>query len=465
MQFTTLIFAVYFVVVLSGTWLLARQRTLQKLFLLAASYFFYAYANWMMLAVLVVSSLINYCAGELIARSIERPRRRAWLVAGVVCNLILLGVFKYYGFFVESVAVLLESIGLKPSLPALEILLPLGISFYTFQGLSYIIDLYRKQGVRASSLLDFLLFVAYFPKLLSGPICRAKELLPQLAGPHPRGIADLSSTATLILSGLFKKVVLATLIDTHLVLKVFDAPENYSAPALWMGMFGYAFLLYWDFSGYTDLARGLSQLLGFKLPENFTYPYMASDISDFWRRWHITLSNWLRDYLFIPLGGMHLTKRWSAVVLTMVLAGLWHGAGWTYVLWGTFHGLMLFFHHLFRSGIKRKWRGGWLGRIGTFVLVCFGWVLFRAEDLPAAIAYFGRMFSFSAQGTGFEGLVVALLIIGIVLHLMSGRLKRSMTSISERIPFALRPVLWFAMGMLILALKPAGIAPYIYFGF
>jgi len=465
MQFTTLIFALFFVVTLTGTWLLARFRTSQKLFLLIASYCFYAAAAWKLLAVLLASSLLNYVAGELISRTSVKPQRRAWLYAAVACNLLLLGVFKYYGFFVDSIAALLEAAGLHPHLPALEILLPIGISFYTFQGLSYIVDLYRGQGVRARSMLDFLLFMAFFPKLLSGPITRAKELLPQLAGEHPRGVADLNGAATLLLSGLFKKVVLATLIDTHLVLKVFDAPENFSTPALWAGMFGYAFLLYWDFSGYTDLARGTSQLMGFSIPENFNHPYIATDIGDFWRRWHITLSNWLRDYLFVPLGGLHIRRRWSAVVLTMMLAGLWHGAGWTYVIWGTYHGVMLFMHHLFRSGIKRRWRGGWLGRAGTFLLVSLGWVMFRADDLPAAVEYYKRMFSIGASGSGFDSLVLVLILLGIVLQLSGARLRGWFIRASEFVPLTLRLVLWFAFGMLILALKPAGIAPYIYFGF
>jgi alginate O-acetyltransferase complex protein AlgI len=465
MQFTTLIFALFFLVTLTGNWLLARFRIWQKLFLLLASYCFYAAANWKLLAVLLVSSLLNYMAGELIASTDGKFQRRAWLISAVTCNLLLLGVFKYYGFFVDSIAALLEAAGLHPQMPTLEILLPIGISFYTFQGLSYIVDLYRRQGMRANSMLDFLLFIAFFPKLLSGPICRAKELLPQLSGEHPCGVANLSGAAALILSGLFKKVVLATLMDTHLVLKIFDAPENFSTLALWAAMFGYAFLLYWDFSGYTDLARGLAQLLGFSIPENFNHPYIATDISDFWRRWHITLSNWLRDYLFVPLGGLHIRKRWSAVVLTMVLAGLWHGAGWTYVIWGTFHGVMLFMHHLFRSGIKRKWRGGWLGTAGTFLLVCLGWVMFRAANLPAAVAYYKRMFSFAASGSGIEAIVLALILLGIVLHLSGARLRRWFVSTSELIPLPLRPVLWFAVGMFILALKPAGIAPYIYFGF
>ena len=296
MQFATLEFAAFFLITLTLSWVLRPWRLWQKTFLLLASYSFYAALRLEFVAIIFVSSLLFYFAGKALTMAQRKGARLAWLWVGVVLNLLLLAVFKYYNFFTDSVADLFSLVGLSSPLPVIEILFPVGISFYVFQGISYILDLYWKRGLQAPNLLDFLLFQAFFPQLLAGPICRSRELLEQIVGSGPRGLPELNRAATLILSGLFKKVVLAHFIDAHLVLNVFTAPENYTAPALWMGMLGYTMLIYWDFSGYTDLARGLGLLLGFEIPENFDHPYIARDISDFWRRWHITLSFWLRDY-------------------------------------------------------------------------------------------------------------------------------------------------------------------------
>jgi len=479
MQFPTLEFAVFFTLCLTLTWALRSQRVLQKLVLLAASYYFYARIDLRFVTILAVSSVLNYVVGEGIARGRGPGARRAWLVIGVIVNLAMLAAFKYYAFFQDSLGDFLAYVGLPLRLPVLEILLPVGISFYTFQALSYIIDLYRGGRDRAQSWLDFLLYMAFFPKLLAGPICRARELLPQIAAPAPRSVPEVSRAATLILSGLFKKAVLATLIDTHLVAAAFDAPENYGAGALWMAMLGYSMQIYWDFSGYTDLALGLGLLLGFRLPQNFEHPYTATDISDFWRRWHITFSSWLRDYLFFPLA-----TRWSAalrarmslrraalwgaqlaVLVTFVLCGLWHGAGWTFVLWGAYHGVLLFIHHGLRDGLRMRWNGGWLGRAGTFLLVSLGWVLFNSPDLASAMTYLKGMFAFGHAGNGFELLILLLIVVGVAMHIWGPRLRSLYVELSERMPWGVRPVVWFATGMVILAVKPSGIAPYIYFGF
>lgn len=464
MQFTTLLFAVFFLATLTLYWALARWRTLQKVLLLAASYCFYAAWNWKLLGLLIAASLFTYGVGEGIARTSAKPARRAWATAGVVALLAMLGVFKYYEFFSESLNALLGRLNLAPRVPLLEIVLPLGISFYTFQAISYLLDIHWKRGPKAKNLLDGLLFMAFFPKLLSGPLVRSRDFLAQLEAPAPALVPEVSRAGVLILSGLVKKVVLAALIDIKLVSDAFAAPQNYTAPALWAALFGYALLLYWDFSGYTDIALGTALLLGLRLPENFNHPYIATDIGDFWRRWHISLSNWLRDYLFVPLGGLHIRRRWSAVVLTMVIAGLWHGAGWTYILWGTFHGVMLFCHHGLRE-LKLRWKGGWWGRLGTFVLVCFSWLIFRSESLPAAWTYFKHLFAFTAAGQGFSALVLVLLAIGLAEQVWGGRWRQLLIGASERLPWVLRPALWLACGLAILALKPGEVAPYIYFGF
>jgi alginate O-acetyltransferase complex protein AlgI len=464
MQFTTLVFAAFFLLTLTLYWALARWRSAQKILLLLASYGFYGAWSWKLLGLLIAASLFTYLAGEGLARCAAKGARRAWITFGVIALLALLGCFKYYGFFSESLNALLGAAGLAPRLPLMEIILPVGISFYTFQALAYLLDIYWKRAPKARSMLDCLLYMAYFPKLLSGPLARPRDFLKQLEAPAPALIPEVTHAGVLILSGLAKKVVLAALIDIKLVSDAFADPKLYSSPALWAALLGYAFLLYWDFSGYTDIALGASLLLGIRLPENFNHPYVAKDISDFWRRWHISLSAWLREYLYGPLGGLHIRRRWFAVVMTMVIAGLWHGAGWTYVLWGLLHGVALFCHHGLRE-LKLRWKGGWLGRAGTFLLICLGWLIFRCASLPEAWAYFKRLFSFSFSGQGFSALVLALLAIGVAEQLWGGRLRQWFEGQSERLPWALRPALWLACGLLILLVKPGEVAPYIYFGF
>jgi len=479
MQFPTLEFAIFFTVVMTVSWLLRRWRGPQKLFLLAASYYFYALINWKLVVIIMASSLLFYGAGEGLARFERRGIRRLVLIACITANLLLLGVFKYYNFFADSISDLAGFLGLSAHIPLLEIILPVGISFYVFQGISYVTDLYWKRGVRANTIWDFLLYMTFFPQLLAGPICRSKELLAQLHKPAPPGPPDTTRAVTLVLSGLFKKAVLAHFIDVHLVTGVFSAPENYTAGALWIGMLGYTMLIYWDFSGYTDLARGLGLLLGFEIPENFDHPYVATDISDFWRRWHMTLSFWLRDYLFFPLASRWAEglRRWLSrkqcalwgsqlsLLVTFALCGLWHGAAWTFVIWGCYHGVLLFVHHGLRSGLKIKWDGGWWGRAGTLLLVAFGWVLFNSNGFENCWLYLTRMFQFQAVGQGFEVLVIPFIILGFGLQVWGPLLRRLYERSSELLPWAARPVVWFATGMIILALKPSGIAPYIYYGF
>jgi len=479
MQFPTLEFAIFFTVVMTVSWLLRRWRNPQKLFLLAASYYFYALINWKLVVIILASSLLFYGAGEGLERNSSRNFRRLLLMGCIAANLLLLGVFKYYNFFADSISDLASFLGLTAHLPLLEILFPVGISFYVFQGISYVTDLYWKRGVKASTVWDFLLYMTFFPQLLAGPICRGKELLTQIHKPAPPGLPDTTRAATLVLSGLLKKAVLAHFIDVHLVTGVFSAPENYTAAALWVGMLGYTMLIYWDFSGYTDLARGLGLLLGFEIPENFDHPYVATDISDFWRRWHMTLSFWLRDYLFFPLAsrwaeGLRrwLSRKHSALwgsqlslLVTFALCGLWHGAAWTFVLWGCYHGVLLFVHHGLRSGLKIKWKGGWWGRAGTLLLVAFGWVLFNSNGFENCWLYLTRMFQPRAAGLGFEVLVIPFILLGLGLQIWGPLLRKLYQRGSELLPWAARPVVWFATGMIILAFKPSGIAPYIYYGF
>ncbi len=479
MQFPTLAFAVFYAITLTAAWASRRQRVLRNLLLLVASYVFYGALSWKFVLLLLASSLVFYWAGEGIAGGRRTGVRRSWLILSIGSNVLLLAAFKYFNFFSESIADLARVLGLGVHLPVLEVLFPIGISFYVFQGISYSLDLYWRRGVRAGSIIDFLLYQSLFPQLLAGPICRSRELLTQIMEQPPSRVPEVTRAATLILSGLFKKVVLAHLIDTAVVTDVFSGPENYTAGVLWAALAGYTLLIYWDFSGYTDLARGLGLLLGFRIPENFDHPYVATDISDFWRRWHMTLSFWLRDYLFLPLasrwcGGL---RRWLgrgqsalwgsqlALLVTFFICGLWHGAAWTFVLWGLYHGALLFVHHGLRNGLRLKWRGGWWGRAGTLLLVALGWAVFRADNLDNAGRFLRGLLDWSEPQAGVGWLVIAVLVLGFTLQIWGPRLREGYMSICERSPWALRPVVWLATGVVILLLKPPGIAPYIYFGF
>ncbi|MBX6391436.1 MAG: MBOAT family protein, partial [Frankia sp.] len=335
MVFPTIEFAAFFMVVMALSWLLMPAPWVWKPFMLAASYFFYGYTDPRFVLLIVASTLINQTAAVAIARW----RDRRILIAAIVADLGLLGWFKYYGFFALSVDRMLDDIGLGAPLPLLQVALPIGISFFTFQALSYVIDVWRGD-TKPASLIDFAVYEAFFPHLVAGPIVRAREFIPQLASPRDPHAIPVTRAVFLIAGGLVKKVVLADLLATRLVDPVFNTPGQHSAVEVLVAIYGYAVQIYCDFSAYSDIAIGIALLLGFRFPDNFNRPYAAISLQDFWRRWHITLSRWLRDYLYIPLGGNRRGPRRTQInlLITMGLGGLWHGAAWTFVLWGLAHG-------------------------------------------------------------------------------------------------------------------------------
>ncbi|WP_462185948.1 MULTISPECIES: MBOAT family O-acyltransferase [unclassified Frankia] len=335
MIFPTIEFAAFLVVVLAISWLLMPRPRLWKPFILGASYFFYGFADARFVLLIVASTLINQGAAVAIHRWLDRRI----LIAAIVCDLGLLGWFKYYSFFALSVDRALAEIGLPTSLPLLQVALPIGISFFTFQALSYVIDVHRGTSAPAS-LLDFAVYEAFFPHLVAGPIVRAREFIPQLATPRDPNQVQATRAVFLIVGGLVKKVVLADLIASRLVDPVFDAPGQHSSLEIATAVYGYAVQIYCDFSAYSDIAIGIALLLGFRFPDNFDRPYAATTLQDFWRRWHMTLSRWLRDYVYLPLGGNRKGRRrtYLNIMITMTLGGLWHGAAWTFVLWGSLHG-------------------------------------------------------------------------------------------------------------------------------
>jgi D-alanyl-lipoteichoic acid acyltransferase DltB (MBOAT superfamily) len=389
MLFNTFHFAYFFVLLFPLYWALPHRP--QNLLLLAASYYFYACWDPRFLSLLVLSTAMDYACGLAVAR-IDEPRKRKLFVAlSMALNLGMLGYFKYYNFFAESLQMALARAGIAVPLAHLNVVLPIGISFYTFQSMSYVIDVYRRDIQPTRNFIQFAAFVSFFPHLVAGPIMRPTTLLPQVAQPRRFNLQQFYQGSYLIFWGLTKKVVIADNLAKHIVDPLFNQWPTIDGGLALLAVYAFAFQIYCDFSGYTDAARGIAKCLGFELALNFNLPYFATSPQDFWSRWHISLSTWLRDYLYIPLGGSRggTGKLYRNLMLTMIIGGLWHGADWTFVLWGTYQGLLLVAHRLARPWLDRIHptdpvdRACWtlLRMVVTFHLICFGWLLFRAQSL------------------------------------------------------------------------------------
>jgi alginate O-acetyltransferase complex protein AlgI len=399
MFFDTPIYFVFLTAVVFAYWRLCRTR--QNLLLLGASYFFYGWWDWRFLGLIAISTVVDYHCARAIERSEDPRLRRLLLVISLVVNITFLGFFKYYNFFADSLVRSLRALGIEGVHPTLlAVVLPPGISFYTFQEVAYIVDVSRRRLKAADSFVDYALFISLFPHLIAGPIQRPSHLLPQVQQERTFDAGRFFDGLMLILSGLFRKCVVANncaLVANAAFSGRLGGPNLY---VLALGTYAFAWQIYGDFSGYSDIARGSAQLLGFHFMVNFRQPYLAASLQDFWRRWHISLSTWLRDYLYIPLGGNRrgaLTTDRN-LMLTMLLGGLWHGANWTFVIWGGLHGVGLALERRFRHGAvaspadaeggRPSWFGVtlWLRRVLIFHLVCLAWVFFRAESLGQAVA-------------------------------------------------------------------------------
>jgi alginate O-acetyltransferase complex protein AlgI len=404
MLFNSFGFLCFLTTVLAVYYLLPHKQ--QNHFLLAASCFFYACWDWRFLAPLLVSTSIDYwCAGRMedsIKADKGQAARYPYLVTSVVTNIGLLAVFKYFNFFAASTHDLLTAIGLHPAVSTLRIILPVGISFYTFQALSYTIDVYRGQLHASRSFPDFLLAILYFPHLVAGPIQRAHNLLPQVVNERRITSFQVKAGLTLIVWGYFKKVFVADNL-APIVNRVFDEPHPNGSHVL-IAAYAFAVQIFCDFSGYTDIARGIAKLMGFEFVLNFNFPYLARNPKEFWSRWHISLSSWLRDYLYVPLGGNRKGEfqTYRNLMLTMIIGGLWHGAAWTFVLWGLYHGCLLVGHRIFETYFRRDVAAEpdprlkpshWLAVLVFFQFTCFGWLIFRAgsvaqlSDMTAALSH------------------------------------------------------------------------------
>jgi D-alanyl-lipoteichoic acid acyltransferase DltB (MBOAT superfamily) len=473
MLFPTYEFAIFFVLVFVLSWLLMPRPALWKPFMLAASYFFYGYldAKWVLL--LVASTVFNQVMAEVLHRARDGRARDVLTLVAVGGNLAALGWFKYYNFFLDSVTSALDRVGLGSPLPLLQVALPVGISFFTFQALSYVIDVQRR-AVEPAKPVDFAVYLAFFPHLVAGPIVRASEFIPQLRSPRDPRNVQATRAFFLIGGGLIKKMIFADLLATSIVDRVFDNPGAHSAWEVLIGVYAYAVQIFCDFSAYSEIAIGVALLLGFRFPENFNSPYTAVSLQDFWRRWHMSLSRWLRDYLYIPLGGNRGGPLFTYrnLLLTMLLGGLWHGAAWQFVIWGGIHGAGLAIERLLAE--RREARGDApprdtvarrvVGRLVTFHVVCLAWVFFRADGVGQAFAVLGRLLSFSGGGT-VTAVVLTLVVLGIAVQYLpkdaTGRLQQGFSRLSLGVQGA---ALAFVL-VSISVLGNQGVAAFIYFKF
>ncbi len=488
MLFPTIDFAIFFGIVFVLNWLLAPFPRRWKVLMIAASYVFYAWWDWRYIFLLMASTTITIVAGRMIHRSAAAGRmrwKRAWLTASLVADLGLLGWFKYYGFFSANFDNALHQVGVHGlALPIALSALPVGLSFYTFMAISYVVDIY-KEKIEPAPAIDVAVFLSFFPHLVAGPIVRGSELLPQIKASgerSPRRI-DLPRAAYLIFAGLFKKVVLSSYVSSAIADPVFNNPRSHSALEILIGIYGYAVQIYCDFSGYTDIAIGCAMLLGFRFPQNFDAPYTARSMQDFWRRWHMTLSFWLRDYLYIPLGGSRGSKQmlYRNLMITMLLGGLWHGAGWTFVIWGGLHGVFQCVGHWKRQrriarGLPPEEEAVWARvwqRFATFQLVCVAWVFFRATSFSIAMTIFGRLFTaWNMPSPLVTWQVLLAIAFGIGTQYVPVSFGRRvqlafarMGQAAGRFGAVLQGGVLAGALLVITTMGPAGVAPFIYFRF
>jgi alginate O-acetyltransferase complex protein AlgI len=470
--FPTATFAIFFIVVLPLSWLLMPRGERWRPFIIAASYVFYSAWDWRFVFLLAFSTVWNYVFAREIHRRKVRSQRKLLLAVAVAGDVALLAYFKYYDFFVTSTHNVFTLVGVDVPLGVRSIVLPVGISFFTFMAISYVVDTYRGDW-QPVSFGKFAAYLSFFPHLVAGPIVRPGELLPQLDSPRDPRYVDTARAFYLIGTGLFKKVVIANYLASAIVDQVFGAPNQHSSAEVLVGVYAYAVQIYADFSGYTDMAIGFALLLGFRFPQNFDSPYAATSIQDFWRRWHMTLSRWLRDYVYIPLGGNRGGRLFTYrnLMLTMLIGGLWHGAGWTFVAWGAIHGSALVGERWWRDrpgyverpvvGMRRVWR-----RLLTFHVVCFAWIFFRADSFGDAWDLIVRLFDAWGQSSPLlTGGVVLAIVAGIASQYLPQRFPQLVMARFSRLPVPAQAfVLSFGL-LLAHAMGPEGVAPFIYFRF
>lgn len=475
MLFNSLEFAIFLPIVFFLYWfVVGRNLRLQNLFIVGGSYLFYGWWDWRFLLLIAFTTFCSYLSGTLIEKYRNKRHAKVIAIANIVLNLLILCLFKYFNFFSENLAKLFEVFGVELDWVTLDFLLPVGISFYTFQALSYTIDVYKRKIEPTHDPVSFFAFVSFFPQLVAGPIERATQLLPQFHVKRHFDYAKAVDGMRQILWGLFKKMVVADNCAT-IVNQIFDNYQDQSGSTLVLGAVLFTFQIYGDFSGYSDIAIGTARLFGIDLMRNFNYPYFSRDIAEFWRRWHISLTTWFRDYIYIPLGGSRGTK-WESLRNTMVIflvSGLWHGANWTFIVWGAYHALL--FAPLLLLGRNRKYTGvvaensvlpslRELGQmLGTFALVVVGWIIFRAESIGQAWDYIAHICNrslFSMPVGGKKALLFAAVLIAVE---WVGRRNQFALQKMPRQAW-LRYAIYYVIGLSILFFSGTG-TTFIYFQF
>ena len=472
MLFPTATFAIFFLVVLPLSWLFMPRGERWRPFIVVASFVFYAGWDWRFCFLLAFSIVWNHAFALAIASRPTARAKKTMLAIGLAGDLGLLAYFKYYDFFVTSSDNLFNLVGADLPVATRQIVLPVGISFFTFMAIAYLVDVFRKDFAPVS-FGRFAAYLSFFPHLVAGPIVRPAELIPQFERPRDPRYVDTSRAFFLIATGLFMKVVIANQLATGIVDQVFGAPNQHSSLEVLVGVYAYAVQIYADFFGYTNIAIGIALLLGFTFPQNFDAPYSAVSITDFWRRWHMTLSRWLRDYLYIPLGGNRhgSLATYRNLMLTMLIGGLWHGAGWTFVVWGAIHGTALVMERWWRGRpgfVERRWTGArraW-HRFWTFQVVCFAWIFFRADTFADAWDVIQRLFTAWGEPSPLVTAgVIAAIAVGIGSQYLPRRLPLTVMARFSRLPVPAQAFVLAVALLLTSAMGPEGVAPFIYFQF
>lgn len=480
MNFITQEFVLFFLPVLLVGWMLRRLVGWYRAFLIIANLVFYACAGLSWVPLLLGVVVLNWGT----VRLMEWCRnwggiRRLTIALNILAHIAILGFFKYYEFLVVTATDILSRMNWPTEWlfheKLADLVFPIGLSFFTFQGLAYSIDRFRNPDIPARSFWGVLSFISFFPSIMAGPILREKDFFPYLEAPVCSS-RDFQEGFALILSGLFKKVVLATYLSEHIVSQVFDMPTTCSSWTVIVGVYAYSIQIFCDFSGYSDLAVGIGRLMGFRLPENFANPYLACSLKDFWRRWHISLSSWLRDYLYIPLGGSRRGSRAFNLLVTMLIGGLWHGSHTRFLIWGGLHGLGLAINHAFTRWLRDYVpRGSVPVLVGalmklvawlvTFHFVSLLWIFFRAEDMERCREIFSRIVFWGTAGEGFPVLSLYAIGVGLGLQILGKNIFHGFVEFQMRLPWPVRSIVLAALAGLILNMGPEGVLPFIYFQF
>lgn len=487
--FTSLYFWVFFGIILGIYAIIYRKKSLRNIFLLFISLFFYWKTGGWFFTLLIYSAIINYFLGFAIFNTNHKVKSKLYLTLGLIANLGVLFYFKYSYFFTgilnsifntqfEVIDIFAEfsNAVFGTNFDIFSILLPVGVSFFTFQAISYIIDVYRGKIEPVKNFIDFSFYISFFPQLVAGPIVRASTFIPQLRADYKVTRDEFNRALFLIMNGLVKKMIISDYISINFVDRVFENPLAYSGFENLMAIYGYGIQIYCDFSGYTDIAIGVAFLLGFRLPLNFNSPYKAANITDFWRRWHISLSTWLRDYLYISLGGNRKGKirmYWNILVV-MLLGGLWHGASWQFVIWGAIHGIVLVAHKFFLEFFPKEKKSNWLTHFFsvfiTFQIVQFAWLFFRAPDMNTVWEMLGQISSSFGWISVIDMMVSYRLILGLIfvayiIHWLPASRKTGIENIFIKIPQWAKIILVIFIIFTIYQFKSSDIQPFIYFQF